>query len=130
MTNETEKVRDDAGLWAALACVALIGAALAFVGGAIFGLRVGFGIATGATLGLLNLYVIARIVRAFLGSSSHRAFWTIVTLLKFSGLFALVYFLLDSEAIGVLPLVAGYGALPLGIVVGQLMPAAPARLKG
>lgn len=127
-TSDQENAATDAGLVAAYGTIALVGASAALIALAMAGLRAMFGVAVGAALAAANLWLLARIVRVFLGGGERRASWSALALFKFSALLALVYLLLRTGAVGVLPLVIGYGALPVGIVLSQLR-AAPARQK-
>jgi hypothetical protein len=115
---------------AALWCVAAAGALIAVVAALAFGMRALVGVAIGSALATANLWLVARIVRAFLLPSERRLSWGIVTVLKFSGLFAAVYLLYRSGWVDMLALAAGYGSLPLGIVAAQARTVDVARQKG
>jgi hypothetical protein len=54
----------------------------------------------------------------------------VIALLKFGALFLLVAFLVRGGHAHVLPLMIGYGALPIGIVVSQLRSSKVARGEG
>lgn len=128
--TETSESPEDGSVAAPLVVVALIAGALAIAAGLWLSPRVGLSVALGGLLALLNLWLIARIVRAFLGESSHRLSWGLLTLIKFTGIFAALYFLFKSGLVDVLPVVIGYGALPLGIVASQLQKTQGLRRKG
>lgn len=130
ISSETSESPEDGSVAAPLAVVALIAGALAIVAAIWASPRAGFSVALGGVFALLNLWLIARIVRAFLGGSSNRLSWGLVTLFKFTGMFAALYFLFKSGLVEVLPVVIGYGALPLGIVASQLQKTQGLRHKG
>jgi hypothetical protein len=74
----------------------------------------------GAGLALSNLWVLERLVVAYLKTSGGR--WAAIATVKAGVLLCIVVFLVKSGAVDVLPIVAGFGALPLGVVFSGLMP--------
>lgn len=122
---KTKIVERDATLTAAYLGVAASGGALLLASGALLGTRAMAAVALGVVLALSNLWTIERFVRVYL--TSERGRWAGVALLKSAMLFGLVALLVKSGAVDVLPLVLGFGALPLGVVIAGLWPAAPAR---
>ncbi len=117
----------DAPLLPAVGLVAATGAALAF---AFVGARAGISVAVGGLIGAANLWAITRIVRAFLPSEQEAenakkgsaVGWGIFAVLKIAILFGGIWILWKFHAVDPLPLVLGYGALPVGISVGTLLP--------
>lgn len=110
-----------------LAAVAISGGfltlgALVF-GGAAAALSVG----TGAGLALGNLWALARIVVALLPDESGRTpsgglgGWALLGMLKMVGLLGAVWLLMRHGVVSPLPLVIGFGALPIGIAIGALV---------
>lgn len=116
----TKTLERDRTLIATYVGVALSGAAL--LGGASvwFGGRTVAGVAVGVVLALSNLWVLEQLVRAYLDAGRGR--WAVLAIVKAAVLFALVALLLRSGAVSVLPLVAGFGSLPLGVLIGGAWP--------
>jgi hypothetical protein len=119
MTKIAER---DSTLSAAYLSVAISGAVLLVGAGAIFGLRASSGVAAGVVLALSNLWVLERLVRAYL--NSEKGSWAIVAVVKAAAIFALVALLVKAGAVDVGALTGGYGALPVGIVIAGLWPTA------
>jgi hypothetical protein len=113
----------DAPLRRALVAVAIAGVCMALPAGGIFGAKTALSVMVGAIVAGLNLVVFAWIVRAILGSGGRG--WGIVAALKLFALFGGLFWLFRENVVGALPFVLGYGALPIGISVAQLMTPAP-----
>jgi hypothetical protein len=123
------KIADrDPSLSAAYVCVAASGVMLLVASAACFGPRPSAGVALGVVLAVSNLWVLERVVRVYLMSEGGR--WALMALVKSTALFATVGLLVKTGAIDVLPLVAGFGALPVGVVLAGLWPVARAREEG
>ncbi len=101
------------------------GGALAAGALALHGLRSSVGVAAGALLATANLWVLSRVVGALLGRGGRPTFWTLVGTGKVVALFGVVYLLVIARLADILPLVLGFGALPLGILLASLVAAAP-----
>jgi ATP synthase I subunit len=123
----TPKTETDAVLTAALWSVALAGIVLAVLSGMIGGGRALVGTAVGAAIATLNLWALIRLVRVLFNRQGPRLPWTLALAAKFALLLGGVFWLIRSELVDVLPLLAGYVALPVGTVAGQLRGAPPAR---
>lgn len=125
MTDETTQ-SSESGIGGVLRVVAIVG--LLLTGGAWFvgGPHVMLSVAIGAVAAALNLWVIARLVSSFL-SGRGRMSWSFVALVKLAVLFGGMFLLIKSGLADVLPLVVGYGALPIGIVAAQLGGLSPAH---
>ncbi len=78
------------------------------------------GVVLGATLAVANLWVISRVVRALVGRGGRALFWALVGTVKVVVLMGAVYLLVMARLADILPLVLGYGALPIGILAVQL----------
>lgn len=117
---------DQNGIATALWSVAVVGVLLAVGAPFALGSASRLSVALGALLALLNLWGLLRIVRAFLYPVGARAPWVLFAMFKLAALFVGVWFLVRSGSAQVLPLLIGYAALPIGIVVSQLKSAAPA----
>jgi hypothetical protein len=87
------------------------------------------GVGIGAALAFANFWVVARLVRRFV-SGTASAPWSLVVLVKFGALALGFWFLLHYGVVDLLPLILGYAALPVGIVVAQLGAAEPLRERG
>lgn len=97
--------------------------------GVLAGPRALVGVILGAALAVGNLWAVTRIARALFGEG-RRLSWGLVALTKFSLLFGIVVLLVRLGIADILSLIIGYGALPIGIAVGQLAGKAPARRQG
>jgi hypothetical protein len=131
MPRATDKAprrrRLDARMRTSLAAVAISGGLLTLgalvFGGASSALSVGIG----AGLALGNLWALARIVVALLPDGSGRTpggglgGWALLGMLKMVGLLGAVWLLMRHRVVSPLPLVIGFGALPIGIAIGALV---------
>ena len=113
------EVDDGGAMRAAILSTAACGAALAFAGFAVFGLSAAFGVAIGGAIATANLWLFARIGRAFL-SEKGRGPWIAIAFVKLVFLFGGVFLLIKSGTVSGISLAVGYGALPLGITLGSL----------
>jgi hypothetical protein len=120
---------DDSALGRTLWAVAVVGCTATVVAAVIAGPRPMLSVALGAAVAFTNLWVIARLVRSFL-SGGARAPWGFVAATKFVLVVGGLWLLLRAGVVDLLPLVIGYGALPLGIFASQLGASAPARERG
>jgi hypothetical protein len=117
----------DARLRASLVAVALCGAALALGALVVLGPKTAFSVAVGAAIAAGNLWALARIVTALLAANhddarpSHEGAWSLVALVKMLGLLAVVWLLMRYAAVSPLPMLVGFGALPMGIAIGSLV---------
>jgi hypothetical protein len=125
---KTKIAERDAGLSAAYVCVAASGVVLLVATALCFGPRHSAGVALGVVLAVSNLWLIERVVRVYLNAQGGR--WAAMALVKSTALFATVGLLVRTGAIEVLPLVAGFGALPVGVVLAGLWPVARPREEG
>ena len=105
----------------AIVAVVVFGLVGALVGYWLGGAKCAGSIAIGASIGAGNLWLLAQMVRGFLGSRGASASWVVVALLKFVLLFSAMYVLVKTRAVDILPCAIGFGALPVGIVFAQLM---------
>jgi len=82
--------------------------------------------AVGVITALSNLYVLSRIVSAFavphVDSKQNAAFaWGVIALGKIMVLFGGLWFLMTRHLVDPIPLVVGYGSLPIGIAIGAVV---------
>lgn len=124
--SAAEALNRDGNIAPALWSVAIVGVVLALLSLQVFGVAGVVSTALGAALAVVNLWLIARMVRGFLGGGPGRA-WGPIGMIKLAGLFIVLGILLKRGYAEVLPLAFGYAALPLGIVLAQLKSTTPAR---
>ena len=111
---------EDEGFGAAVKAVAVVGAVMTVVGAVVWGVRVGVSVAAGAGLATSNLWVLGWVIRSIFRRRGG-AGAGVVGLLKMFALFGGVWILLKLGVVDPLPLVVGYGALPVGICVSSLV---------
>jgi hypothetical protein len=139
--SSDDKEKDDTGQAAKAA--ALLGAIFSLAGSVLYGTRTGGSVAIGAFIAVANLLMMRAIIRSVLtpppdedaeekkGSEAqdpkHRAAgrrggvaWGIFAVLKIFLLFGGVWILLTRHMVDPIPLVVGYGVLPLGIAASSL----------
>lgn len=86
--------------------------------------RVAAGVFVGASLAVANLWVFKRVGHALLAEKGKsRAMWGLVGVFKFVALMVGVGLLLRHDVVGAIPLVVGYGALPVGITLSNFLAA-------
>lgn len=107
----------------------------------LYGWEFSRGVLGGGLLALLNLWLTARAVRAFVGAaladvpgatgerSGNGASWGLFMVVKFAILITATYLLFKSGWINGLALIVGLSALPVGVVCLQLA-GAPANANG
>lgn len=113
----------------ALKTVAVVGCVAALVAWAFWGARTSLSVALGATIALTNLYFLARIVVAMLrvpeegeeSSTLGAGGWGLLALVKITVLLAAMWFLVSKGHVLAMGLLAGYGSLPIGIVIGSIV---------
>lgn len=131
MNAATERTpRFDARLRASLVAVAASAGVLAVAGLALLGASVGLSVAVGGAIAVANLWALARIVLALLPvdaagaraqQSRGRGGWGLVAVGKMLGLVAVVWLLMRHGLVSPLPMLVGFGALPIGIAIGSLL---------
>jgi len=120
MTKLMVSTDKDAGMARAIWSVVLIGATATVIAAVVGGAPPAVSVAVGALIAAFNLWAIMFVVRGMLDDKRPSAPWALFAVLKFSILIGGVYLLLKSGWVDLVPLLIGYGALPLGIVAGQL----------
>lgn len=118
---------------------AALGGVLALLATPMFGMRAGFSVAVGAAIAVSNLLVLRAIIRALVQATpedaenpapegDHKgagkrggAAWGIFAMLKIFLLFGGVWGLLALGLVDPIPLVVGYGVLPLGMTGSTLL---------
>ena len=116
----------DARMRTSIVTVAMVGATFALVA-LLFSPAFGVSVSLGAAIATLNLWILARVIGSLLPSGSagaraqSRAGWSLVALLKMLGLFAVVGLLMRHGVAAPVPMLVGFGSLPIGIVIGSLV---------
>jgi hypothetical protein len=110
----------DPALTAAFWAVGGVGLVASGVSFAAYGLGTAFSVLAGALVAFANLWVHARVVKMYLAGGGR--VWAVIGLVKVTLLFGLIYLLVRRDVVSVMPLIAGYGALPLGILASHLRP--------
>lgn len=141
--------RDDNGL-SAVKAAALLGAIFTLVAAGLYGAHAALSVAVGAGIAVANLLMLRAIIRALIrgpeeppkdsapGSSAEEkpdekssqdhaeigrrggVAWAVFAVLKIFLLFGGVWILLTRGLVAPIPLVVGYGVLPLGIAMASL----------
>ena len=129
MNTATESTEPN-GIASAIWSVAIVGALFTLAAPTLFGSGSRVSVALGALLAMGNLWAISRTVRGFLNPAGARSPWISLAMLKFALMFLGVWFLIRGGYAKLLPLVIGYAAMPVGIVIAQLKSAAVPSGKG
>jgi hypothetical protein len=129
MNTATESTEPN-GIASAIWSVAIVGALLTFAAPTLLGNGSRLSVAIGVLLAIANLWAISRTVRGFLHPAGARSPWISLAMLKFAVMFLGVLFLVRGGYAKLLPLVIGYAAMPVGIVIAQLKSAAAPSGKG
>jgi hypothetical protein len=108
--------------------VAAVAAVLTALSPFVVGIENLPGVAIGGALAAANLAAIALVVRGVMRGALLS--WGSLAGVKFVALLFVTWIVIKNQWAGVLPLALGYAALPLGIVVGQLMRPSPVRREG
>jgi hypothetical protein len=120
----------DARMLTALVGVATFGALFAAGAGMFFGGRAALSVGVGALVAVLNLYGLARILGAMVGARADgdpdgaggtSGIWGILAVAKVLVLFGGVWWLMGANLVDPMPLVVGWGALPIGIALGSIL---------
>ncbi len=117
----------DSRLRTSLVAVALTGFLLTLMALAVSDFAAALSAAVGAGLAAANLWALARVVGALLptdrpgAEAQSRGGWALVAALKMFGLVAVVWLLMRRGFVSPLPMLVGFGALPIGIAIGSLV---------
>lgn len=136
--------KDDNGL-AAVKAAAILGAIFTLAAAGLYGGRTALSVAVGAGIAIANLLMLRAIIRALIrapgepegseaeGSTGEKSpqdhaeigrrggvAWAVFAVLKIFLLFGGVWILLTRGLVAPIPLVIGYGVLPLGIAAASL----------
>jgi len=110
----------------ALATVGVFGGLFTCAAAFGWGLRTAVSVAVGAAIAATNLYALGLIVAAVLPSAEQEGqrnplLWGVAALLKMIVLFGGIWMLMAAGLVSPLPLLVGYGSLPIGIAIGSLV---------
>jgi ATP synthase I subunit len=125
--TEAAPARFDARLRTSLRAVTVAGAALGLLALAFASVGAGLSVLAGAALAAGNLWLLARIVSELLPSdragaeAQSRGGWALVAALKMFGLVAVAWLLMRHGIVSPMPMLIGFGALPIGIAIGSLV---------
>jgi hypothetical protein len=116
----------DATLRATFKVVALSGMVFSLGAALLMGPVAALSVAMGALTALSNLYVLTRIVAAlaipFEDAKTNGGFvWGVIAFGKILVLFGGLWFLMTRHLVDPIPLVVGYGCLPIGIAIGAVV---------
>lgn len=101
--------------------VASVGILATFGAGYVGGVRMAVSVGYGALLGFGNLLLLGRMVRAFLAKEGVSSPWIVAALVKLVVLCLALYLPVRARYVELLPFVFGFGAMPVGIVLGQFL---------
>ena len=122
--SEQEETMDVALSWS-LRAVAIIAALMAVIAGFIAGVGVGAGVFAAGMLATANLFIFIHIVKGVLAGGRHGRLWALAAFTKVGALFGVGIALMKTGVCSGAELAIGYGALPLGIVIGSLVAPRP-----
>jgi hypothetical protein len=117
----------DPRLRTAIVSVAVVGVGLSVAAVSLFGLSVAWSVAIGAAIAALNLWALARIMVPMLPTDEasarpgKRGRHALAAILKMLGLVGGVWLLMRHGVVSPIPMVVGFGSLPIGIVIGSLV---------
>jgi hypothetical protein len=117
----------DARMRRSIVAVSITGGVLSLAALLFFGLTTALSVGMGAALAAVNLWVLARIVAALLPAgragarAQSKAAWGLLAMIKLFGLIAVVWLLMRHGIVSPIPMVFGFGALPIGIAIGSLL---------
>ena len=114
----------DAALRRTFASVLAAGIVLTALGAALRGRSAAVSVGVGTVLAVANLYVLARVVHALAVPAPRAnagAAWAVITVGKIMLLFGLAWGLMTWRMADPIPLVVGYGALPIGIAFAAIV---------
>ena len=107
-------------LRASFVSIATCGAAIALAALVFFGRKAALSAAIGTAVAEVNLWALARVVSGLL-RADRAGLWGSAALLKMLALVVVVGLLMRYAAVAPLPMIVGFGALPMGIAIGTLL---------
>ncbi len=119
--SDIEKNEPQTGVRRAILAVSMVGLVGTVTSIWLGGASTARSVAIGAAIAVGNLWLLAQMVRGFLGRSGAAAPWSVIAVLKFVALFGAMYVLVKARVVSLLPCVFGFGALPIGIVLAEVL---------
>ena len=118
--------RTDRRMRATMIAVAATACVFSAVAAYAFSLRTALGVAIGGAIAVSNLWVLTRIISSVMPDEEGprrdaKTAWGILGGFKFVLLLGLVWFLMTKHVVDPIPLLVGFGALPIGIAFGTLV---------
>lgn len=113
--------QDDAK--SSIIAAAILGVVLSLGALVFFGVREAGSVAIGALIGVANLLAMRAIIRSILTppeDGKTTTLWAILAIVKIVILFGGLWLLLTRRVVDPIPLVVGYGVLPLGITASAV----------
>jgi hypothetical protein len=120
-TSTPSTASPSTALRGAIVCVASVGL-LSTLGSLIWSRGNALSVGSGALVAVVHLLAVAYGVTRALNGERLQVSWVLAALMKFVVLFAGFAWLARSGVVSVLPFLAGYAAMPLGIVLAQVSP--------
>lgn len=118
----------DDGIARSVKAAAILGAAFSLAALGLYGARAACSVLVGAAIAIVNLVTMRAIVRALVRVPKEHegaerrggVAWGLFAALKMLLLFGGIWILLTRQLVDPMPLVVGYGVLPLGIAASAL----------
>lgn len=111
----------DATMVTSIISVGCVAICLSIGAAALGSARAALGVAIGGLIATLNLWLGAYLGRAILAGGPRRRLYVLLMVLKFSALIGLAYAVMRFDLSNPLLLALGYGAMPIGITIGNLI---------
>jgi hypothetical protein len=113
--------RLDARMRTALAAVGCFGLVFTMAAAVVSDGRAALSVAIGAAVAAANLFVLAQIVSRVIGQSGSAGVWGVFAVAKMLVFFLGMWLLMTKGLVSPIPLLVGYGSLPIGIAIGSLV---------
>ena len=114
----------DSRMRTAIVTVGVVGAGTSLAALFVFGPRLALSVAIGASLAVSNLWALSRIVAPMFQSAPHaggRGAQVLLVVPKMLGLLVATWLLMRQGVVSPMPMLVGFGSLPIGIVIGSLV---------
>lgn len=121
MPPQGERMPLDATLITTIFSVGCVALCLSVGAAVLTSAKAALGVALGGLIATLNLWLGAYLGRAILAGGPRRRLYVLLTVLKFTVLIGVAYLVLRSGLSNALLLALGYGSMPIGITIGNLI---------
>jgi hypothetical protein len=118
---EPQLGRRDPRFVTAMVAVLSLGALMAITAELSWGARMALSVGAGAAIAASNLYVLSRIVGAMIAGGAGAGAWGVIAFMKMLILFGGIWMMMTRGLVDPMGLLAGYGSLPIGIVIGSIV---------